>query len=389
MTRPVLLVGFALFVAMLGSNFPAPLYELYRARFDSTTFAMTVVFATYPLALIGTLLALARLPDRLGRRPVLALGIVAAAIGSVLFATAHGVGALVAGRLWAAVAIGAVGAAGPPALVELDAQHDPRRAALIATFALSLACGVAPFLSGLLAAFTGSALVAPFVLHLALCALAVAALAFVPETRPERSVKDSTAVVPALDPVARRAFIFAALTSGIVWWLASLFVSIVPAFVAALLGVHSLVLQGALALTLFVVSPLTQTLARGVPDRVLVRAGTFATVIALAALLGAVPVHAPALFAAGTVIAGVAHGLGFLGAQSVVNRVAPPAARARLSARFYALTYVCIGVPILIVGALSSHVGLYAALAVVAVPAACAALLLAWQFPKSPVSYGR
>ena len=50
------------------------------------------------------------------------------------------------GRLFAAVAIGAIGAAGPPALVELDAAHDRRRAALVATFALSLSCGIAPFL---------------------------------------------------------------------------------------------------------------------------------------------------------------------------------------------------------------------------------------------------
>ncbi len=125
MNRPVLLVGFVLFVAMMGSNIPAPLYELYRVRFASTTFVMTAVFAVYPIALVAMLIVFARLPDRIGRRPVLALGIVAAALGSLAFLFAQSIAPLFAGRILAAVAIGAVGAAGPPALVELDATARP------------------------------------------------------------------------------------------------------------------------------------------------------------------------------------------------------------------------------------------------------------------------
>jgi MFS family permease len=379
----VLLVGFVLFVAMLGSNLPAPLYELYRVRFGSTTFAMTVVFAAYPLALVATLTAFARLPDRLGRRPVMAIGIAAAAVSSVVFALANGVAPLIVARLCSAVAIGLLGAAGPPALVELDAAHDRRRAALVATFALSLACGVAPFFSGVLAVTMPSPLVAPYIVHLVLCVLALASLAFVPETRPAASA--ASGVVPRLDAAARRTFVAATLTSGIVWWLASLFVSIVPAFVATLLGQRSPALQGALALIVFVVSPLAQTLARNLSDRVAARAGLIGTAVALAALLGAVPARSLALFALGSIIAGAAHGLGFLGAQSAVNRVAPPGARARLSARFYAATYVCVGVPIVVVGALTTRVGLYEALAFVAAIAVVAALVLALLFPRMKI----
>jgi predicted MFS family arabinose efflux permease len=378
--RAVVLVGFVLFVAMLGSNLPAPLYEAYRVRFATTTFAMTVVFAAYPLALVATLFAFARLPDRLGRRPTLALGLLAAALGSVAFATASGFAALIAGRLCAAIAIGAIGAAGPPALVELDAAHDRRRAALVATFALSLSCGIAPFLSGVLAVTTSSAFVTPYVVNVVLCGLALVSLAFVPETRPASAAGAATTArdpIPPLDAVERRTFVVATLTSGIVWWLASLFVSIVPAFVATLLGVRSPALQGALALIVFVVSPLAQTLGRRLSDGAASRAGLVGTAIALAALLGAVPARSLALFAAGSTIAGVAHGLGYLGAQSAVNRIGTPAARARLSARFYAATYLCIGIALLAIGALTTALGLYGALAVIAAVAALAALLLA------------
>ena len=283
----MLLVGFALFVAMIGSNLPAPLYELYRVRFGASHFLMTVVFAAYPLALVATLFAFARLPDAIGRRPVLALGIAFAALGSIAFIVADGVPALIAGRLCAAVAIGAIGAAGPPALVELDAAQDRRRAALIATFALSLACGVAPFVSGVLAVTSPAPFVVPYAIHLVLCVLAVTSLALVPETRVER--KRDAPPAPPLSGAARRAFAGAMLTSGIVWWLASLFVSILPAFVGGLLGARSPALQGGLALIVFVVSPLAQTFARGISDRSAARAGLIGTVVALTALLGASP----------------------------------------------------------------------------------------------------
>jgi len=161
-------------------------------------------------------------------------------------------------------------------------------------------------------------LVAPYVVQLALCALAFGSLALVPETRPPRP-RDETSV-PQLGPAARRAFVAAALTSGIVWWLASLFISILPAFVATLLGVRSPALQGALALVVFAVSPLAQIVGRrNVPTGFAARAGLIGTVLALAAMLGAVPAHSLALFALGSFLAGVAHGLGFLGAQSTIQ----------------------------------------------------------------------
>jgi predicted MFS family arabinose efflux permease len=384
--RATLAVGFVLFVAMMGSNVPAPLYELYRVHFATTTFVMTGVFAIYPIALVLMLIAFARLPDAIGRRPVLVLSIVAAALGTIAFAVAQSVAVLFAGRVLAAVAIGAAGAAGPPALVELDAAHDRRRAALVATFAFSLGCGVSPFMAGLLAVATPWPLVAPFVAQLVLCAVAFAALALIPESRPART----SAAAPAepLTAPARRAFAAAMLTSGIVWWLASLFISILPAFVATLLGVRSPAIQGAIALAVFAISPLAQVAGRGISDRFASRAGLIGTVVALAAILGAVPLHSLLLLGAGTVVAGIAHGLGFLGAQSTVNRVAPAAARARLSALFYAFTYACIGVTVLVVGALTERLGLYDALAIVAASVAAAALILAAILPRGEPAAG-
>jgi len=71
--------------------------------------------------------------------------------------------------------------------------------------------------------------------------------------------------------------------------------------------------KAALALVVFVVSPLAQIVGRGVSDRFAARAGLIGTAVALAALLGAVPARSLALFALGGIVAGAAHGARVLG----------------------------------------------------------------------------
>jgi len=390
MTRAAWIVGLALAVAMLGSNLPAPLYELYRQRFGFSTLGVTAVFATYPLALVVTLVACARVPDVIGRRATLVLGVLVSALGAVLFALAGGIAWLIAGRLAAAAAIGLVGAAGAPLLVELRADGDRRAAALVAAFAFSLACGVAPAFSGMLAALG----IAPFtlayeidvVLALASCA---ALFALVPETRPQRSAAADAPV--RLDAAGRRAFAVAALGSGIGWWLASLFVSLVPSYIAALLGVRSPAVGGVLALIVFAMSPLAMLVARNADERVTLRIGMTLTIVAIAGILIAVPTRSLALFAVATFVAGAAQGASFFAAQTMANRLGTPQERARIAARFYAITYLMIGGPVLVMGALATRFNLFVAFLAVGCIYALAALgvLLATPTPAARAGAAR
>jgi MFS family permease len=84
-------VAGALFVLLLDGNLPTPLYGVYQERFDFSGTQLTLIFATYTIALIPSLLVFGQLSDRLGRMPVIAGGLVVAAIGLVLLATAAAV----------------------------------------------------------------------------------------------------------------------------------------------------------------------------------------------------------------------------------------------------------------------------------------------------------
>ncbi|MGZ6696966.1 MAG: MFS transporter [Solirubrobacteraceae bacterium] len=77
--RPFLILTVAFFTLLLGSNLPTPLYAVYRERFGFSSAVLTLVFATYMVVLVPTLLLCGQLSDRVGRKRVIAAGLVTAA----------------------------------------------------------------------------------------------------------------------------------------------------------------------------------------------------------------------------------------------------------------------------------------------------------------------
>ena len=80
--RPFLILAVAFFTLLLGSNLPTPLYAVYRERFGFSGIVLTLVFATYMIVLVPTLLLCGQLSDRVGRKRVVAAGLLTAAVAS-------------------------------------------------------------------------------------------------------------------------------------------------------------------------------------------------------------------------------------------------------------------------------------------------------------------
>jgi MFS family permease len=106
--RPFLILTFAFFALLLGSNLPTPLYAVYRERFGFSSVVLTLVFATYMLVLVPTLLFCGQLSDRVGRRRVIAAGLLTAAVGLALFAAATDTVWLFAARAVQGLSVGMV-----------------------------------------------------------------------------------------------------------------------------------------------------------------------------------------------------------------------------------------------------------------------------------------
>ncbi|HEY6460588.1 MAG TPA: MFS transporter, partial [Polyangiaceae bacterium] len=108
---------------LAGSSAPTPLYPVYQASWGFTSVTVTVVFGIYALAVLATLLVVGSLSDHVGRRPVLLVATLVQALAMVIFASAHGVGALVIARIVQGLATGAAAGAAGAGMIDVDRER--------------------------------------------------------------------------------------------------------------------------------------------------------------------------------------------------------------------------------------------------------------------------
>jgi MFS family permease len=139
------------FAMLMSANLATPLYAGYSERFDFSTAVLALIFATYAIVLIPSLLLFGQVSDRFGRRPVIAVGLGVAMAGLGCFAVADGLAWLFAARALLGLAQGMVSGAATAALVEQVPEGEGRQAALFATLAQAGGSASGPLLAGFVA----------------------------------------------------------------------------------------------------------------------------------------------------------------------------------------------------------------------------------------------
>jgi MFS family permease len=175
------LVAAAFLVTMLGATLPTPLYPIYEQELGFGGLMVTVVFATYAVGVLAALLVVGRLSDQLGRKAVLFPGLAVAAASSLVFLIPHSLPALFAGRLLSGVSAGVFTGVATAAIIDLAPVTGRARAGLLAASVNVLGLGLGPVVAGVLADHAPHPLVLPYLLHVALVAVAAVGLAAVPE----------------------------------------------------------------------------------------------------------------------------------------------------------------------------------------------------------------
>jgi MFS family permease len=360
------LVGAALFVLVTGANLATPLYAVYRERFGFSSLVLTLVFATYQLVLCPSLLVFGQLSDRLGRRPVIAAGLVVAMAGLALFALADGTGWLFVARAIQGLAVGTATGAASAALVELAPAAARARAALVSTLAQTGGSAAGPLVAGMLAQWAPAPRTTSFVVGILVTGALLAGVLAMPGL-PGASGGAWRMQRPNVPREIRVRFARVALSAAAAWAVVGLYLSVVPSYAASLLGTSNLALEGAITAVALLASCAAQVAFRRggavARDQSL---GLALVVVSLVCLVVAFPTHSVLLLFAAAVLGGVGHGMAFLGAQADVNAMAPALRRAEVTAAFFVCVYLGVAVSAIGVGVVATVASLYTAVVVFA-----------------------
>ena len=192
-------------VNQLGFGGIMPALALYARSFDVTQSAIGVAIGIYGLARFLIAMPAGQLADRVGRRPVLAIGGLVTAAGNLFCAYAPSFAALVAGRFVAGAGAALVLIAGQIVLADITTPTRRGRTMAIYQGVFLFAVGVGPLPGGFLAERYG--LHAPFLAY-AVAGAVAAALAWtrIPETRAARGASGAGAaiVLPPFGSQVRR-----------------------------------------------------------------------------------------------------------------------------------------------------------------------------------------
>ncbi len=378
--RSFRLVAGALFVMLLASNLATPLYAVYRQRFGFSTIELTLIFAVYALVLMPSLLIFGQLSDQLGRRRVMAAGLVGGAVSLGLFALADGTPWLFAARASQGLATGLMTAAAAAALVELEPGGHHGRAAVAIVIGNTGGSGAGPLLAGMLAAWAPDRLVLCYLVGIGCLALALLGVLWAEDPvrrkgtwRPQR---------PSVPAAVRGRFARAGLSGAVVWSVGGLFLSVVPSYAGKLLHTSNLALLGAIAALMLAAATAAQLLLLRIdlePGRAQPY-GLVSLIAGVALLIVAFPLHSLAAVLAAPLLAGFGQGFALFGAQKDVNLLAPHERRGEVTAAFITCLYGGVAISTIIAGALATSFGIFSAVAVVGgALAAIAAATAAWH----------
>jgi MFS family permease len=337
---------------------PTPLYRVYQAKWGFSATTLTAVFAIYVLFLLATLLVFGSLSDHIGRRPLIIAAIAVDVVACVLFLVADGSGWLFAARALQGVAVGATANTLGAALLDLRPRGS--LAPLTASTAPSAGLALGALLTSILVQYGPAPTHLVWWLLLGAFAAALVLVAVMPEPGARRpGALASLRPHVSVPRPARGAFARAVPAIVAVWALVGFYLSLGPSLAAQLSGSRNLLWGGAMVFLLSGVGAAAALAARRAPASAQILGGCLVLTVGAAVTVTAIETGNAAVLLAGTGMAGLGFGPAFTGAYRTVAALASADDRAGLIAAMFAVSYLAMGLPVVIAGITAAHYGLH------------------------------
>ncbi len=352
-------IAWVLAVTSFGAGIPTPLYALYEAKYHFTSGVLASVFAAYTAGVLVTMLLVAPLSDRIGRKPVLYFGMALTAASGVAFIFASGVLTLALARVVSGLAVGATTSTATASMASLEPRHDQHHVARVSVAANFGGVATGILLSGFLVMYAPAPTTLVFLVLIGVSLVGILAVAQTRETVP-REPKALRPQVQRLSVPARirRPFWASAGSLAACYAIYGYFAAIAPTFLRVRLALANAAGSASLIAAMFGLAAVTQLALGEVRDRRALLVGFPIILVATFMLTASVPLSSFAFFAFGDAILGIGVGFTYMGAVTLVDRISPAAERGEILSAFFVFGYLALAIPTIGIGFTADQYGL-------------------------------
>ena len=369
------IIGFALFA----SATPSPLYATYSLLWGFSPVVLTLVYATYALGVLSSLLLAGRTSDDAGRRPVLLMALGALIGASVLYMLAESVVWLFVARAVQGLATGLVLATASAGLLDFHPRRDPEGVGLTNGVVSAAGIGLGALVSAALVQLLPAPRVLPYVLLFVLFAIAFVGVLLMPEPVTSRSPLRLTPQRPRVPAPVRQPFLVAALAVTSAYSIGGLFLALGPQLSGRVFETGNHLVTGIGIFVLGGFGSVAQLAYGRRPAWLGVTGGSVALAAGLVLIVLSSSEDAAAPLLIGSAVGGAGFGLAFLGALRALSAAIPPDHRAGVMSAFFVVAYAALSVPAVIAGMVVTRLGLESTFEIFGTAVAALALAVAVQ----------
>lgn len=348
-------------IVMLGTTLPTPLYPIYQAHLGFTNLMITIIYATYAVGVILTLVVCGKWSDQVGRKPLLLGGIFLSIISAVffLFGT-DSLSLLIIGRFFSGLSAGIFTGTATAIVVEHGVEHtgDHDHSTMIATAANMGGLGLGPLLAGILAEYAPIPLQLSYFVHLGLLVVGLFMMQYIHETVEVEENPKLKVQRLGLPEETRPVFIPAAIAGFAGFVVLGFFCSVAPAVVGKLLHVSNLASIGGIIFLIFIASILGQYILKWLPGRWALLIGCMVLIIGVATVGLGIGLPSLKFITVGAVISGCGQGLILRSGMTDVMAATPISKRGEVTSLFFVVMYIAISVPVIAIGLMIDRFGL-------------------------------
>jgi MFS family permease len=346
-----LVVGLGLFASVT----PSPLYRTYSVLWHFSPLTLTLIYATYAFGVLASLLLAGGVSDDVGRRPVLLVALGALMASSVLFMVADSAAWLFVARGLQGLATGAALSAASAALLDLHPNRDPAGVGLTTAIGAASGIGLGVLVSSALVQLGTLPRVLPYVVLLALFALAFVGTYWMPEPIEQRSRFRLRVERPSVPAAVRRPFFLAALAVLSSWSIGGLFFSLGPQLAAHLFNSSNAIVSGSGIVALAGAAVVAQLLTGRSTPWIGAGVGSVALAVGMVLIVFAAARDSSGAYLAGSILAGAGFGAAFLGGLRALTAAIPHKHRAAVMSAFYVAAYTSLSLPAVLAGVVVAH----------------------------------